>query len=197
MFIVIVGSKGSRRWCWVECKGPLYIWDIYFKSKEMHEYYILLFTSAATSCVRLDLVSGFHTDTTRVSFLFQEEQNLSDNFKTFKSKEVKSILIKQRDQMGIYPREITLVRWFYERFLNIIKKLFQESHTKVISELERNKTLRTNTKFATVNEFRGDMKVLHNQVVPWLTEASVWKQGIWQKWIKKLMSEKLYWETVL
>ena len=76
----------------------------------MHKYYILLFTSAATSCVRLDLVNGFHTDTTRVSFLFQEEENLSDNFKTFKSKEVKSILIKQRDQMGIYPREITLVR---------------------------------------------------------------------------------------
>lgn len=76
----------------------------------MHKYYILLFTSAATSCVGLDLASGFHTDTSRVSFLFQEEENLSDNFKTFKSKEVKSILIKQRYQIGIYPREITLVR---------------------------------------------------------------------------------------
>ena len=78
----------------VDYAGPLYIQDVYFKSKEMPKCYILLFTWATTRCVHLELVSGFHAGTLLCLKRFISRRGkpnlfISDNFKTFKSKEVK------------------------------------------------------------------------------------------------------------
>ena len=79
----------------VDFAGPLYIRDIYYKWKEMHKCYILLFTCATTGCVHLDLVSGFHADTSLlclkrfISRRVKPNLFISDNFETFKSKEDK------------------------------------------------------------------------------------------------------------
>ena len=47
----------------VDYAGPLFIRDIYSKSKEMHKCYNLLFTCVATHCIQRGLLSGFHADT--------------------------------------------------------------------------------------------------------------------------------------
>ena len=93
----------------VDYAGPLYIRDIYYKSKEMHKCYILLFTCATTRCVHLELVSGFHADTSLlclkrfISRRGKPNLFISDNFKTFKSKEVKTFLLNRQIKWKFIP----------------------------------------------------------------------------------------------
>ena len=77
------------------CEYPFENVGVDLKWKEMHKCYILLFTCATTRCVHLELVSGFHADTSLlclkrfISRRGKPNLFISDNFKTFKSKEDK------------------------------------------------------------------------------------------------------------
>ena len=86
----------------VDYAGPLYIRDVYSTSKEIHKYYILLFTCATTRCIHLELVSCFHADVLLfclkrfISIRGKPNLFISDNFRTFKSKEVKTFLLNRQ-----------------------------------------------------------------------------------------------------
>ena len=113
----------------VDYVGPLYIRDIYHKSKEMHKCYI---TCATTRCVHLELVSGFHADTLLLClkrFISRGgKPNLffSDNFKTFKSKEVKTFLLNRQIKWEFILEKSTWWGGFYERLINIIKNCLKK-----------------------------------------------------------------------
>ena len=82
----------------VDYAGPLFIRDIYSKSKEMHKCYNLLFTCVATHYIQRGLLSGFHADTLLlclerfISRRGKPNLFISDNLKIFKSNEVKGFL---------------------------------------------------------------------------------------------------------
>ena len=63
-----------------------------FKSKEIYKCYILLFTWATARCVQIELVTGFHATLLYLKRFTSRggKSNLfnSNNFKTFKPKEV-------------------------------------------------------------------------------------------------------------
>ena len=74
----------------------------------MHNCYIMLFTCATTRCVQLELVSGFHADTLLCLKRFISRRGkpnlfISDNFKTFKSKEVKTFLLNRQIKWKFIP----------------------------------------------------------------------------------------------
>ena len=105
----------------VDYAGPLYIRDIYSKSKEMRKCYILLFTCTTARCVHVELVCGFHADTLLlclkrfISRRGKPNLFISDNFKTFKSKEVKAFLLNRQMKWEFILEKSLWWGGFYER----------------------------------------------------------------------------------
>ena len=93
----------------------------------MHKCCILLFTCATTRCVHLELVSGFQADTLSlclkrfISRKAKPDLFINDNFKTFKSKEVKAFLLNRQMKWEFILRKSPWWGGFYERLINIIK----------------------------------------------------------------------------
>ena len=80
---------------WLGYAGPLFTRDIFGKSSETFKSYILIFTCAATQNIHLELVPSESSDMLLIAIhRFIARKGLpgafiSDNFKTFKSKEIK------------------------------------------------------------------------------------------------------------
>ena len=111
----------------VDYAGPLFIRNIYSKSKEMHKCYNLSFTCAATRCIQRGLLSGFHADTLLLClerFISRRRKPnlfISDNLKTFKSNEVKAFLLYRQIKWKFILEKSPWWGGFYEKLSNIIK----------------------------------------------------------------------------
>ena len=79
--------------------GPLFTRDIFGKSRKTFKSYILIFTCAATRNTHLELVSSESPDLLLLEirrFIARKglpRALISDNFKTFKSKEIKHFIL--------------------------------------------------------------------------------------------------------
>ena len=79
--------------------GPLFTRDIFGKSRETFKSYILIFTCAATWNTHLESVPSESSDMLLLAirrFIARKglpRAFISDNFKTFKSKEIKALIL--------------------------------------------------------------------------------------------------------
>ena len=102
--------------------GPLCTQDIFEKSRETFKSYILIFTCAATRNTHLELVPSQSSDILLLAIRrFIAKKGLprafiSDNFETFKSREIKHLILSLNIKWKFYF-------WggFYERIIGIIK----------------------------------------------------------------------------
>ena len=83
----------------LDCTGPLFTRDIFGKSREIFKSNILIFTCAATWNTHLESVPSESSDMLLLVIRrFRINKGLprafiSDNFKTFKSKEIKPLIL--------------------------------------------------------------------------------------------------------
>lgn len=112
----------------VDFAGPLYVKDIYAESLQMHKAYILLFTCATTRNMHIELTPNMSTPCLlRALRRFIGRRGkckmvISDNFKTFLSKELKIYL---RQEGVTWKFILAKSPWwgaFYERLIRIIKE---------------------------------------------------------------------------
>ena len=116
----------------VDYAGPLFVRDIYSSSKNMNKCYILLFTCATTRCVHLELVSSFNSDALLlclkrfISRRGRPNLFISDNFKIFKSKEVKEFLLSRKIKWEFILEKSPWWGGFYERLIGIVKSYLKK-----------------------------------------------------------------------
>ena len=114
--------------------GSLYTRDIYSSNKETYKSYILLFTCAATRNTHLELLPTESLASLLLALRrFVARKGLtsafiSDNFKTFKAKE-------------IHIREIPMVSGFYESLIGIIKRCLKKVARKAFLNYDELATL--------------------------------------------------------
>ena len=136
----------------VDFAGPMYVKQIYNSGSNMFKAYILLFTCATTRNVHLELTpdmgSGCLIRALR-RFLCRRgyvKLFVSDNFRTFKSKETVAFLQKNRIDWkfilpkspwwgGFYERMIGVVKSSLRKVLGSAKLTFEELYT-VLTEIE-------------------------------------------------------------
>ena len=112
--------------------GPLYTRDIYSSSKETFKSYILIFTCAATRNSHLELVPTESTESLLLALRrFVARKGLpstfiSDNFKTFKAKEIKRFILKLKVNWKFILEKSPWWGGFYERLIGIIKRCLKK-----------------------------------------------------------------------
>ena len=86
----------------VDFAGPLYVKDIYSRNENLSKCYLLLFTCATTRALHLEITQDVSANTLTLTLRrFMARRGnprlfISDNFKSFKSLEVKNFLRKLR-----------------------------------------------------------------------------------------------------
>ena len=86
----------------LDYEGPLYTRDIYSSNRETYKSYILIFTCAATRNTHLELVPTESSESLLLAlrrFVARKgfpSTFISDNFKTFKAKEIKQFALKSK-----------------------------------------------------------------------------------------------------
>ena len=115
----------------VDIAGPLYVKNVYGGDQKMYKVYIALFTCASSRAVHLDLVPTLESQTfirCLKRFIARRGVNqlfVSDNAKTFKSRDVQDFAMK----MGISWSSICRETHGGEGFLNV-----SSLHYKALSE---------------------------------------------------------------
>ena len=103
--------------------GPLYTRDIYSSNKETCKSYILIFTCATTRNTHLELVPTESSESLLLAlrrFLSRKglpSTFISDNFKTFKAKEIKPFALKLKINWNFIFEKSSRWGGFYERRL--------------------------------------------------------------------------------
>ena len=112
--------------------GPLYTRDIYSSNKETYKSYILIFTCAATRNTHLELVPTESSESLLLAlrrFVAREglpSTFISDNFKTFKAKEIKRFALKSKINWKFILEKSPWWGGFYERLIGIIKRCLKK-----------------------------------------------------------------------
>ena len=116
----------------VDYAGPLYVRDNYSKSAELFKAYILVFTCATTRCTHLELATDFTTETLILvikRFIFRRDKPyffISDNVKTFISKDLKRFLLKVGISWKYFSEKSPRWGGFYEGIIGIIKNCLKK-----------------------------------------------------------------------
>ena len=112
--------------------GPLFTRDIFGKSRETFKSYILTFTCAATRNTHLELVPSESSDMLLLAirrFIARKglpRAFISDNFKTFKSKEIKHLILSLNIKWKFILEKSPWWGGFYERIIGIIKRYIKK-----------------------------------------------------------------------
>ena len=112
--------------------GPLYTRDIYSSNKETYKSYILIFTCAATRNTHRELVPTESSESLLLAlrrFVARKalpSTFISDNFKTFKAKEIKRFALKSRINWKFILEKSPWWGGFYERLIEIIKRCLKK-----------------------------------------------------------------------
>ena len=122
-----VAAEYSFQYTGVDFAGPLYVKEIYVTSSDLNKAYICLFTCATSRAIHLELTPSLESPAfIRALIRFMSRRGfpnvlISDNAKTFKSKELLSFLtannIERKNIMASSP-------WwggFYERLVRTVK----------------------------------------------------------------------------
>ena len=108
--------------------GPLFTQDILGKSRETFKSYILIFICAATRNTHLELVPSESSDLLLLAirrFIARKglpRAFISDNFKIFKSKEIKHLILSLNIKWKFILEKSPWWGGFYERIIGIIKR---------------------------------------------------------------------------
>ena len=114
--------------------GPLYTRDIYSLNKETYKSYILIFTCASTRIlpIHLELVPTHSSESLLLvlrRFVAQKRLPstfISDNFKTFKAKEIIRFALKSKIIWKFILEKSPWWGGFYERLVGIIKRCLKK-----------------------------------------------------------------------
>ena len=112
--------------------GPLYTKDIYSSNKDSYKCYILILTCAATRNTHLELVPTESSESLLLAlrrFIARKgvpSTFISDNFKTFKSKEIKRFILKLKINWKFILEKSPWWGGFYERLIGIIKRCLKK-----------------------------------------------------------------------
>ena len=107
--------------------GPLYCKDVFTKSEDMNKCYILLFTCAVTRVIHLEVTPDVGTHLLILAlkrFISRRgipKLFISDNFKTFKSVELKNMLRNHKIEWIFILEKSPWWGGFYERMIGIVK----------------------------------------------------------------------------
>ena len=113
----------------VDFAGPVYLKDVYSKSKKVYKAYIAIFTCASSRAVHLELVPDLSTGTLLICLKRRGVPRLviSDNGKTFKSSSLKAFL----SQYGIvWKFNVPGAPWwggFFERMVRSVKRCVKKT----------------------------------------------------------------------
>ena len=117
----------------IDFAGPVYVKDIYRKSDNMNNAYIVLYTCASSRAVHLDLVPRLTTEAFVRSFKrFIARRGIpslvvSDNGSTFKSEELKKLLAEHNID---WKFNVALAPWwggFFERLVRSTKRCLKKT----------------------------------------------------------------------
>ena len=117
----------------VDYAGPLYFKENADNCVRMSKCYVLLFTCAATRAVYLELTpdAGVHCLILAVRRFISRNGTLklfiSDNFKSFKSKDIKSYLRKVNINWKFILEKSPWWGGFYERLIGVMKNLLKKA----------------------------------------------------------------------
>ena len=156
----------------VDYAGPLYFKENADNCVQMSKCYVLLFTWAATRAVYLELTpdAGVHCLILAVRRFISRNWTLklfiSDNFKSFKSKDIKSYLREVNINWKLILEKSPWWGGFYERLIVVMKNLLKKAMGKSSFNLWRD-----------LDDFNRNRK--HNQ----LSTIKVYE---WQPWWKFL-----------
>ena len=116
----------------VEYAGPLYVRDNYSNLAKLFKAYILIFTYATTRCTHLELVTDFTTETLILAikrFISRRGKPyffISDNFKTFLSKELKQFLLYVSISWTFILERSPWWGGFYLRIIGIVQSCLKK-----------------------------------------------------------------------
>ena len=88
----------------IDYTGPVYVRDVYSSCGELIKCYFLLIRCAATRAVHIELISGFSSNSLILALRWcfarrgTPNQIISDNFKTFKTVEIRDFIWFERIQ---------------------------------------------------------------------------------------------------
>ena len=108
--------------------GPLFTRDIFVKSTETFNSYILIFTCATTRKTHLEMVPSESSVMLLLAvcgFIARKglpRAFITDNFKTFKSKEIKHFLLSLNIKWKFILEKSPWWGGFYERIISTIKR---------------------------------------------------------------------------
>ena len=113
--------------------GPILVKNIYFSNNDMHKAYICLFTCASTRNIHLELtpnlgsaamIRGLKRFIARRGVM---ELVISDNFKTFMSKDIEIYLSKEGIKWHFILPKAPWWGGFYERLIRVVKECLRKS----------------------------------------------------------------------
>lgn len=116
----------------VDYAGPLFVKNIYSKDSKMYKAYIVLYTCASSRAVHLDLAVDATSETFIRSFKrFMSRRGIpgtmiSDNGKTFKSKELKEFCTSKRIKWVHIVARSPWWGGFYERLVRSVKRCLKK-----------------------------------------------------------------------
>ena len=119
--------------CGLDNAGPLYVRDIYSKSKRLHKVYVSIFVCATTRNVHLELVPNLGASaciralTRFTSRKLTPRLYISDNFETFKSNELKNYLARNNIHWKFILEASPWWGGFYERTVRIVKDCLRKT----------------------------------------------------------------------
>ena len=111
----------------IDYAGPPYCKDVFTKSEDMNKYYILLFTCAVKRAIHLEVTPDVCTRSLILAlkrFISRRgipKLFISDNFKTFKSVELKYMLRNHKVEWNFILEKCPWWGGFYERMIGIVK----------------------------------------------------------------------------
>ena len=112
--------------------GPLYTRDIYSSNIEKYKSYILIFACAPTANIHLDLVPTESSESLLLALRrlvagkSLPSTFISDNFKTFRAKEIKRFSLKLQTNWKFMLEKSPWLGGFYERLIGIIKQYLEK-----------------------------------------------------------------------
>ena len=127
--------------------GPLFTRDIFGKSRETFKSYILIFTCAATWNTHLESVPSESSDMLLLAirrFIARKglpRAFISDNFKIFKSKEIKHLILSLNIKWKFILEKSPWWGGFYERIIGIIKRCIKKVVGKALLNYDKLTTL--------------------------------------------------------
>ena len=164
--------------------GPLFTRDIFGKSRETFKSYILIFTCAATLNTHLELVPSESSDLLLLAirrFIARKglpRAFISDNFKIFKSKEIKHLILSLNIKWKFILEKSPWWGGFYERIIGIIKRIKKvvgkallnyDELTTFLAEIEQNLNSRPMT-------YLSDEQ--NDEAIYYPVSSTVWKKHI-------------------